>query len=551
MAKITFNKNEVEKEIPLDTKTLEKIMLLGIPIEVLKDTIEIEVLPNRPDLLSLQGFLRAIKSFLGKDSGLKKYKINKPEKDYSVFVDKSVKFVRPYTSCAIVKNLRLDDEMIKTLIDLQEKLHITLGRNRKKLAIGIYPLEKIALPIKYEARNPNEIKFIPLDFNQELSGSQILQKHPAGKEYAHLLENKEKFPVFVDAKGKILSMPPIINSNETGKVTLDTKSVFIECSGFDQSILNKTLNIIITTLSDMGGKIYSMNLNCGGKKMLSPDLNSDKIKISLHNVNFLLGLDLKETQIPKLLGKMGYDFKNGNVIIPPWRTDILHEVDIIEDLAIAFGYDNMTPELPQISTVGNALSESKIKEKISEILIGLELIEISSYHLVKESEKKLNPEAIILRDSKTDYKFLRPNLMIPMLRTISENKDNEYPQKLFELGKVFQKDEENKTDSGINEQTHLCISLTPGNFTEAKRILDYLIKMLDLNYTLSDSKISGCIEGRSGDIFINGKNLGYIAEVHPETLNFWNIKFPVSVIEISLDEIFELLQSKARCATTA
>ena len=228
MALIEFQKKQFEEEIgKLDEEMKEKIAMFGTPIDNLDEQkIQIEVFPNRPDLISFQGFKRAFLAFLGKNTGLINYKLNKPEKNYVVHIDSSVKDVRPYTACAIIKGLKFDDEKIKEIIDIQEKLHLTIGRKRKKVAIGIYPLEKIKLPIIFKALEPDKIKFIPLESDREMSGLQILQKHPTGKEYAHLLAGKAKFPIFVDADNKILSMPPIINSLETGKVTERNKRCF-------------------------------------------------------------------------------------------------------------------------------------------------------------------------------------------------------------------------------------------------------------------------------------------------------------------------------------
>jgi len=341
MANVKFPRKEFEAKLgnKITKEIEEKISLFGTPLESISDNeIEIEIFPNRPDLLSMQGYLRAFKAFLGKSPGLAKYRIKKPEKNYKVKIDKSVKDIRPYTACAIIKNLKFNEEKIKEIIDIQEKLHNTVGRNRKKVAIGIYPLEKIKLPITYKAENPKDILFIPLEAEKEMNAFQILQKHPTGRAYSHLLENCEKFPVFRDANKKVLSMPPIINSQETGKITENTKEVFIECSGFDFNTLKKTLNIIVTTLADQGGTIYQMELHYG-EKILTPNLTPEKMKISLENANKLLGLNLNENDLTKLLPKMGYGYKNRTVTIPAWRTDILHEVDIIEDIAIAYGYN--------------------------------------------------------------------------------------------------------------------------------------------------------------------------------------------------------------------
>ncbi len=534
MANVIFSKNEIEKQIKLTADTIEKINMMGIPAELKNNELHIEVLPNRPDLFSICGFLRAVKAFTGKETGFKKYKIHSPEKDFKVKIDSSVKDIRPYTACAIVKNIKFSDDKIKEIIDIQEKLHLTVGRNRKKIAIGIYPLEKINLPIKYEARKPEDIKFKPLEFNKELNGRQILSQHPTGKEYAHLLENMSKYPIFVDAKGKILSMPPIINSHETGKITENTKNVFVECSGFNLDILRKTLNIIVTTLADMGGDIYAMELNYGK----TPDLTPEKRKISLENTNKLIGLNLKENDLKKLLPKMGYDYNKGHVLIPAWRTDILHEVDIIEDIAIAYGYENLIPELPKVATIGEEAFESKIKTKISEILTGLGLMEISSLHLVRveDMDKIKHVEKIELENSKTDYKFLRSNLMINALKTLMENKDNEYPQKIFETGRVFFL---GNTETGIGEQENLVIALTPGNFTEIKQVLDYLTRNLNITYSIKEGSKSEFIEGRCGKIILNNKEIGHIGEINPEILNKWNLKTPVALLEISLKDIIK------------
>ncbi|MDP3966040.1 MAG: phenylalanine--tRNA ligase subunit beta, partial [archaeon] len=211
MANVKFDRKIFEHEVGKLTSELQgKIALFGTPVESLdEESLELEIFPNRPDLLGYHGFKRSFLAFLGNETGLKNYKLNKPEKDYEVKVDSSVKDVRPYTACAIVKGLNFDDNKIKEIVEIQEKLHSTVGRSRKKLAIGIYPLEEITLPITYKALEPDKIKFQPLDYPKEMSGIEILQKHPTGKEYAHLLTGKMKFPVFCDKNENILSMPPI------------------------------------------------------------------------------------------------------------------------------------------------------------------------------------------------------------------------------------------------------------------------------------------------------------------------------------------------------
>ena len=527
-----------EKEIgKIDENLKEKINLFGTPIEALDDDkIDIEIFPNRPDLLSYQNYKNSFLSFIGKKSGLISYKVNKAEKDFIVNIENSVKDIRPFTACAIVKGLKLDNDKIKEIIDIQEKLHLSLGRKRKKAAIGIYPLEKIKLPIKYEARNPEDIKFQPLEFPNVINGKQILNKHPAGKEYSHLLEGFDKYPVFIDSNNEILSMPPIINSHNTGKIDENTKDVFIECSGYNLELLNKILNIIVITFSEMGGKIYQMKLKYGNKEIITPNLNPIPMKISIENTNKLLGLNLKELEIKKLLEKAGYNYSKGNVLTPAWRVDILHEVDLIEDIAISYGYDKFIPEIPKISTIGKIDRIAILKEKISELLIGLGLIETSSYHLInKDTIKKigLSPNDFIkVNNSKTEYEYLRKDLSSFLLKILSENVDVEYPHEIFQLGRIFDE---------YNEKESLAVSLTPGNFTKVKQILEYLGKNFDIELSVKQTKIFPpyYIEGRVAEVIFNGKVIGYLGEVHPSILKSLRIKMPVGLFEISLDEIYK------------
>jgi len=537
MANATFSRKLFEKEIgKLDEKMQNRIAMFGTPLEKFDDKeVEIEIFPNRPDLLSYHGFKRSFLAFLGKNTGLKEYKINKPEKDYVVTIDYSLKDIRPYTACAIIKGLKFDDEKIKEMIDMQEKLHLTIGRKRKKIAIGIYPLEKIKLPITFKGLEPDKIKFIPLESDREMTGLQILQKHPKGREFANLLAGKSKFPVFIDANNDILSMPPIINSQATGKVTEKTTDIFVECSGFDFSSLNRCINIIVANFAEMGGKVYQMELRYKEKE-ITPNLSPEKMKISLKNVNSLLGLELTEKEIKKLLERMGHNYNKGIVEVAPWRTDMLHEVDLIEDIAIAYGYENFIPEIPNINTIGEENSNEVTKRKIAEILSGLNLIEVSNYHLTSKRDqfkKMIMPEEefIEVEESKTEYTILRKDLTHYLMKIFSENVDCEYPQRIFEIGRVFNQE----------ETENLALATTPSNFTEVRQILEYLARMLEIKLEISEAEKTPnyFIDGRTAEIKFNNKVIGFLGEIHPKILKNWKIKMPVSLFEINLEEIFK------------
>jgi phenylalanyl-tRNA synthetase beta chain len=548
MTILTLNRKEFEKSVGKVTKELEdRITQMGTPVEeVTKDEFSVEVFPNRPDLLSLTNFANAVNQFNGK-KGVAKYNIKNPEKNYTVTIDKSVKKVRPHTVCVIVKNLKLDDEKIVQLIDVQEKLHNSLGRKRKKVAIGIYPLDKISLPITFTAKKPEDIMFRPLESEKDMSAKQILKQHPAGVEYADLLKDKEVYPLFVDANDEILSMPPIINSEKTGRVNEKTKEVFIECSGDNLHYLKKCLNILVQTFCGMGATIYSMNIkDSSAKSFVSPDMSFEELPFKVADIEKTLGIKLDEKTVKNYLGRMGIGYlsKKGESIalIPPYRADILHWIDLSEEIAIAYGYENFEPIIPEISTIAEEDKVEKMKRVISNILAGVGLLETSSFHLTtKKNIKKSHfdyKDFIEVAESKTAHDTLRVDLLTNLFEILSENSDAGYPQKIFEMGRVFSLDKDGKTETGIEERENLAIAMIDEkmNFTELKQVVDYLFKMLDVEYTIEETEDSNYIAGRVGNIVVDKKKIGVIGEVSPRVIKNWKLKTAVVSLEIYLDK---------------
>ncbi len=557
MTILTMNKEELEKRVgEIDGRLEKAITDMGTPIEeVTDDVVEVEVFPNRPDLLSLENFARALNQFSGKGK-IAKFKVKAPEKDMEVIIEKSVKQVRPHTVCAIVKGLKFDDARIKDIVDLQEKLHNSIGRKRRKAAIGIYPLDKIKLPIRFVGRANEEIKFLPLEGKVEMNPKQILRGHPTGREYAKLVEEHDVYSVFVDADDEVLSMPPIINSEKTGRITESTKDIFIECSGHNLVYLKKVLNILLASISGMGGaarhthklrsegaKIYSMKIvdkKDGG--FVSPDMSSEDLVFRVEDIEKTLGISLSLKDVKKHFARMGIGMRTEKkklvAEIPPYRADILHWIDLTEEVAIAYGYDNFVPEIPEISTIAEEDPMDKMKRMIGNCLAGLGMLECSSFHLTtKKNVKKMHYEFndfIEVEKSKTERDVLRMDLMTNMLQVLSENSDVAYPQKIFEMGTVFDRSE--GSESGVVEKDRLAMAMIDERmgFTEMKQVMDYLFKMLGIEYVLEDVEDSNYIIGRCGKIVVDGNEVGRIGEVAPRVLRNWKIRMPVVGVEINL-----------------
>ncbi|MAG60621.1 phenylalanine--tRNA ligase subunit beta [archaeon] len=557
MPTITASKKELFKLIgkKLPEATLkDRISMLGTDLEEIDgDDIKVEIFPNRPDLLSTQGLGRALASFIGTKPGLREYKV-KPSKK-KVIVDKNVT-MRPYTACAIVKGLTLSDQNIIDLMQLQEKLATTHGRNRKKSAYGIYPLESINFPVHYVAKDPKKIKFKPLGFEEEICAALIPEVHPKGKSFASLTSNWKQFPFFIDAKDNIMCMLPFTNSEETGKVTVDTKDVFIECTGIDLCNVNIALNILTTTLADMGGTIESLEIEykANKKTFTTPNLNPKEMLLDLNRINKLLGLKLNQNDAIKWLKRMGFGTKkivdkakkdNLTVLIPSYRNDILHQVDFAEDIAIAFGYENFKEQIPEVATIAKQDPLQIFSEKIRQILIGLGELEVKNFHLIKETEltelMSTKQKVIKLSNSLGDHNILRDAILPSLLKTLSINSHNEYPQDIFEIGRVFKKSFDKSIDTGIKETLNLAVALCSEqvDFTAIRQVVDSV--SLHLNTKISVKEIShpSYIEGRVGQIMLNKKTIGIIGEIHPQVLENWQIKAPVVNLELDLEELYK------------
>ncbi|PIN73422.1 phenylalanine--tRNA ligase subunit beta [Candidatus Woesearchaeota archaeon CG10_big_fil_rev_8_21_14_0_10_45_16] len=544
MPTITLNKTVFEKlvgkELPLE-QLKDRISMLGTDLEKIEgNEIHVEIFPNRPDLLSEQGFARAFSSFIGVKTGLRKYEVKKSGE--KIIVDPSVS-MRPYTACAIVKNLTFSEERIKEIMQVQEKLAVTFGRNRKKSAYGIYPIDKITFPVTYIAKDPSTVTFWPLGMEGNMNASEVLEKHPKGQTYKHLTESWKKYPFFIDAKQKVMCMLPFTNSHDTGKVDDDTKDVFVECTGNDLQNVQLALNIITTVLADMGGQIYSLDIEYPDKTITTPDLTPKKMDLDLSYINKLLGLKLGENKVKDLLEKMGFGYEKGEVLIPAYRADILHQADLVEDIAIAYGYENFEEEIPNVATIGEESQLEKLSRKIRDILIGLRLLEVKNYHLTTREDlnEKLNVEedVIPLQNALGEHNHLRNKILSSLLKNLADNQHHEYPQNLFEIGRVFTS---GKSETGIVEKEHLAVVLCheKTDFTEVKQVLDTLMQSFGIEYEVKESSHPSYIKGRVGEIILDGKKVGVIGELHPTVIEKWGMLMPIVCLEMDVDLLLKV-----------
>lgn len=551
MPTVTLNRKVLDqlvgKKLPTD-QLKDRIAMLGTALEHIDDNeVIVEVFPNRPDMLSEQGFARALRSFLGIKTGLTQYKIKKS--GHKVLVDSSVT-MRPYTACALVKNLTFTDERIREVMQIQEKLATTHGRNRKKSAYGIYPADKIHFPITYVAKDPSKISFQPLGFEHTIVASMVPEHHPQGRAYAHLTKDWKKYPFFIDAENNVLCMLPFTNSHDTGKVDMKTKEVFIECTGTDLNNVMIALNILVTMFADMGGEIYSIDVAYPNKTIITPNLSPNPMSINTKDVNRLLGITLTSTQAKNYLYRMGYGWKSDKALVPAYRADVLHPYDLVEDIGIAYGFENFTPEIPHVATIAEEAPLARFISKLRELLIGCQFQEICSYHLLSHDEAThmMNSQApvIHLANALVDYNCLRNSILPSLLKVLRENQHNEYPQYVFECGTTFHT--EPGAENGVHEQPTLGIAMISekADLTTIRQIIDLVLNAFALNGKSEETAHPSYIEGRTAQLTVGKHKIAVFGELHPAVLEKWNMGMPIAAAEIDVSALFKAVNESAQ-----
>ncbi|MCW1296363.1 MAG: phenylalanine--tRNA ligase subunit beta [Candidatus Parvarchaeota archaeon] len=548
--------------ISVNLKDLEKMIGKNLPrkIDELNDLLsfckaEIEEMNgeealieikdgNRIDLWSTEGLARALKGVIGKEIGLVKYDCE--ETSLKVFVDVRLKKIRPYIACGIVKGLKLSDELIKEFMQMQEKLDTIYGRKRKKTSIGFYDFDKIKFPIYYTISDGND-KFVPLNCDKAMNLFEILQRTEKGIEYGHILHGLKFYPILKDEQGKILSFPPIINSNDLGKITEKTKNILIEVTGTNMEAVLNTLNVIVANLIERGGKAFSLKVVYKNKEILTPSFNEMKIEIETEQVNKIIGLKLNQEEIAKLLERARYGIIRArkdviSIVVPFYRIDILHPVDVIEDVAIMYGYNKMKPEELRIYTTGSLSSSTNFIDLVRELMVGYGFQEILSFTLINKDTlfKKMNlkEERVfeISNPKSLNYSCLRNSILPGLIDFLSVNIQHEYPQRIFECGDVFLIDE--KEENCTKQVKKLCAVIcdSKASFSQAKSFVEALSRDIGLKFEIVEGKHDSFINGRFGKIIWNGKEIGLIGEIHPKVLENFNIENPISCFEIEISE---------------
>jgi len=531
--------NEILEFVKGEVKLFdEKADVMSIEI---KDT-------NRPDIWNVEGLSRALRGFLGLETSPREYKVGKPLVE--VFVDERLGNIRPYIGCAVIKDVKLTDAIIRGFMHMQDKLDQSYGRNRQRTSIGLYDYGLIKSPLSYSVTKPTAISFVPLGFDKKMSLKAILKKHPKGLEYGHIVNKHSVYPILLDAEKKVLSFPPIINSNDLGRITDQTRNILVEVTGTMHETVLNTVKIVTLSLIDRGGEAHSAIVRYPREKqmVMTPDFEAKSMDLNVAYASKVLGLDLTAEQIAKLLPKAGFSVEKTSedkvtVKIPCYRVDVMHQVDLIEDIAIAYGYDKIKPLWRRKPTTGGVRPEQGLLDVARELMVGLGFQEILTYTLTnpKNLFARMNckkERVVELANPKVQTLTCLRNWLLPsLMEFLSNNSSVEYPQKIFELGKVTILDEKQETRTRDEHWLAAIICHASANFSEIKSALDALFMNLGIEWKIKEAKHPSFLEGRTAAIYVKGKRLGIIGEMHPEVLNNFKLENLAVAFEMNLDSL--------------
>lgn len=512
-----------------------------------------------------------------------------------VYVEPPTSVIRPFVACAILRNITFDAVRYKSFIDLQDKLHQNICRKRTLVAIGTHDLDVIHSPFYYRALTPESINFVPLteDNGKTYNGLELMNfyrddpsvKHL--KPYAEIIYDSPVYPVIYDSRNTVLSLPPVINGRHS-RIQLHTRNVFIECTGTDLTKVNIVLDTMVTMFSEYCELPFTVEpveiiYQESGKGFITPLLSNRYCDAKVSDINGTIGVNLTPEEICKLcdklqLGPATYSLESDSitVFVPPTRSDILHAVDIIEDVAIAYGYNNIPQEIPKTLTVGAPLPINQFTDLLRAEISRCGYVEMLTHGLCSTAEnfthlrRPITAAVSLSNPANVEYEVIRTTLFPGALKTLSYNRKVSHKDgvKLFEISDVVVRSDSDIGSSNVRK----CVVLHAGysaGFESIHGLVDHIMTMAQIQpeekYGLTsltpeefaDRKrvakegVSYYVRAGNDPIFFPGMNVevmltykdgseviaGVLGTLHPDVLEKFEIVYPCSGAELDIELI--------------
>jgi phenylalanyl-tRNA synthetase beta chain len=555
-----------------DEEFKEDLFALGLEFEgeTEEGAFQLEFGPDRLDRLSVEGVARSLRYQYGDSRGVYVPKTNDP--DFTFVVDEDVPDERPYVTGAIIRGVDLDEDALDSLIQLQEKLHATMGRKRAKGAIGIHDLTMIkgevlteesgGNSITYTGVDPDGDTFVPLDADAEMTPAEVLERHQTGQTYADLVSEYDRYPAIYDELG-LFSFPPVINGRRT-EVSTESRELLVELTGTDQWTIDRMCNIVCYALDARGATIEEVEVEYESGSLVRPDFEVDTKHVSHDRIETMLGVDLEPREVVDLFERSGLDANTDDgadadaesddvvyeVSIPPYRVDVLHPLDLIDDVGRAYGFNELEPRYPNVGTVGGRHERSRLEDAARNSLVGLGFEDMLNFHMTSEAEvydrMRVEPGSSVLGGGDAaeitgpyseDYTILRTWALPSLLMVLENNTHRAYPQDLAEIGLVAERDD--SVNTRVAERRHVAgvLARHDATFEDAKARLQTLCRDFGVELETPATDHPSFIDGRVASVVVDGADVGVVGEIHPAVLVEHDLELPVAAFEFDLDAL--------------
>jgi phenylalanyl-tRNA synthetase beta chain len=604
--------SEREEALKSATVKLSKEHIASLSQNV---SYKIDVPANRYDLLCIEGLSRALKIFLG-DMDAPSYQVLTPnnkdsdnEDMHVITVMPSTAQIRPFVVCAILRDVVFTEERYNSFIDLQDQLHRNLCRQRTLVAIGTHDMDTVQGPFIYDALPGEEIEFVPLTHSstgESFNGKALLEHYetePACKHlkpYVPIIKDSPVYPVVLDSNKTVMSLPPIINGSKS-KITLGTTNVFIECTATDLTKANIVLDTVVAMFSEYCAKPFTVEpvrvnfVDQQGtitKSYITPEMFTRKESAKVDFVNSMIGINISAEQMVQLCNKIQLgpasliDSNTLEVTVPPTRSDILHAVDIAEDIGIAFGYNNIVKRIPTTCTVGGEQPLNAMGDLLRDEIARAGYIEVLTHGLCSIRDnftalrRKVSPAVSLSNPANVEYQVVRTTLLPGLLKTLQHNKSASFTSgfKLFEISDVVLPDDEHVvTDTivGAKNRRKLCAVYAgpTSGFEIIHGLVDRVMTLTEVApeqeyiensakgleekyrvaregwyYTIRELKEDGghssahtYFPGRAAEVLVTKPgsekhvSIGTFGILHPEVLSNFDVQYPASCLELDLE----------------
>ena len=569
-----------------DDQLREDLFELGLEFEgwTEDDEMQLEFAPDRLDRLSVEGIARSLRYHYGDDRGVYVPKTNDAE--WTIEVEDPPE-QRPYVTGVVVRGVDFDAESFESLIQLQEKLHATMGRQRSKGAIGVHDLVALkggdsrSAPdlssgdeprdtagaagektIRYTSMDPDSEEFVPLESNEGMTPREVTERHHMGSQYADLVEGMEQYPAIYDDIG-LFSFPPVINGRRT-EVSEDSRDLLIEMTGTDQWTIDRMCAIVCYSLAARGARIERVAVDYAadapgeyaGHTLDRPDFAVKTKTVSHDRIESIIGVDFDEETVIDCAERSGLDAEPTTeggeacyeVSIPPYRVDVLHPLDVIDDIGRAYGFNDLEPRYPDVSTVGGRHERSRLEDATRDALVGLGFEDLLNFHMISEAENfdRLNVdvgtdvvgggEPVTIREPYSEaYTMLRTWALPSLLLVLENNTHRTYPQHLSEIGLAAQLDETENTGAEEHRTVAGVLAESGISYEDARARLQVLAEAFGTDLATPPTEHPTFISGRTAEIVLDGNSVGVIGEVHPAVLVEHGLEVPVAAFEFRLD----------------